>query len=241
LILVMPWRPAYALFGLVGIAIALPIFLLTPRLAPERAPVPTAAGEGSATEARSGRPQLGFRVLVAFGIADSVVRGALLVLLPFLLIAKGAAVKTAGVALTLVFIGGALGKLACASVARWIGTPTTVVLAQALTAGAIFAVLVLPLALALVALPVLGVALNGVTTVIYGSVPAYVAAERRTHALSVFYTVTIGTAALAPPFSGLLGDAVGIPGAILATGLLTLLTIPLAFWLGDERRPQPAL
>ena len=145
-------------------------------------------------------------------------RGALLVLLPFLLIAKGAAVTTAGVALTLIFIGGALGKLACASVARWIGTPATVVLAQALTAAAIFAVLVLPLALALALLPVLGVALNGVTTVIYGSVPAYVAPERRTHALSVFYTVTIGTAALAPPFSGLLGDAIGIPGAIVAIG-----------------------
>jgi predicted MFS family arabinose efflux permease len=68
-----------------------------------------------------------------------------------------------------------------------------------------------------------------------------VAPERRTHALSVFYTVTIGTAALAPPFSGLLGDVVGIPVAIVAIGVLTLLTIPLAFWLGDERRPSPAL
>jgi MFS transporter, FSR family, fosmidomycin resistance protein len=240
MLLVMPWRPAYALFGLIGIAMALPIFLLAPRLAPERA-APAASGEGPGAEAQSGRPQLGFRILFAFGIADSIVRGALLVLLPFLLIAKGAAVTTAGVALTLIFMGGALGKLACAFVARRIGTPTTVVLAQALTAAAIFAVLVLPLAPALALLPVLGVALNGVTTVIYGSVPAYVAPERRTHALSVFYTVTIGTAALAPPFSGLLGDAIGIPGAIVATGLLALLTIPLAFWLADERQPQPAL
>jgi MFS family permease len=241
MLLLMPWRPAYALLGLVGIAMALPIFLLAPRLPPERAATPAVPTEVPGTEAQGPRPQPGFRALVALGIADSIVRGALLVLLPFLLIAKGAAVTTAGVALTLIFIGGALGKLACASVARSIGTPATVVLAQALTAAAIFAVLVLPLALALVLLPALGVALNGVTTVIYGSVPAYVAPERRTHALSVFYTVTIGTAALAPPFSGLIGDITGIPGAIAATGLITLLTIPLAFWLADERQPQPAL
>jgi MFS family permease len=244
LILFMAWRPAYALFGLAGIVLALPIFLVAPRLAPERAAPQVASGEAGATatrQARGARARLGFRVLVAFGIADSVVRGALFVLLPFLLIAKGAAITTAGVALTLIFMGGAAGKLACASVARRIGTPATVVLAQALTAVGILAVLVLPLGPVLVVLPVLGIALNGVTTVIYGSVPAFVAPERRTHALSVFYTLTIGTAALAPPMSGLLGDVVGIPGAIVATAVLTVLTIPLAFWLGEEAEPAPAL
>ncbi len=241
LILFMAWRPAYALFGLVGIVMALPIYLLAPQLAPERAAPQSSAGEATGAPAGSAPARLGFRVLVAFGIADSVVRGGLLVLLPFLLIAKGAAATTAGVALTLIFIGGAVGKLACASVARRIGTPATVVLAQALAAVGIIAILLLPLTLVLAVLPVLGIALNGVTTVIYGSVPAYVAPERRTHALSVFYTVTIGTAALAPPISGLLGDVVGIPAAIVAIAVLTLLTIPLAFWLGEEPQPSPAL
>lgn len=241
LILFMPWRPAYALLGLVGIVVAIPIFLLAPRLTPERAPSQTGSREGSGTEAQNTRPRPGFRVLVAFGIADSVVRGALFVLLPFLLIAKGAAVTTAGVALTLVFLGGAVGKLACARIAGRIGTVATIVAAQALTAAGTFAVLFLPLSLALALLPVLGIALNGVTTVIYGSVPAYVAPERRTHALSVFYTVTIGSAALAPPFSGLVGDLIGIPTAIVAVALLTLMTIPLAFWLGEHRQPSPAL
>ena len=51
MLLFMPWRPAYALFGLIGIAMALPIFLLAPRLAPERAAAPAASGEGPGTEA----------------------------------------------------------------------------------------------------------------------------------------------------------------------------------------------
>jgi predicted MFS family arabinose efflux permease len=99
------------------------------------------------------------------------------------------------------------------------------------------AVLLLPLTLALVLLPLLGIALNGVTTVIYGSVPSYVAPERRARALSAFYTVTIGSAALAPPLSGLVGDFIGITGAIVVVSVLTLATIPLAFALGMKREP----
>jgi MFS family permease len=240
LILVLPWRPAYALLGLVGILLAVPIFLLTPSLPPERSAAPSPAA-GPAAEAESARSRLPFRILIALGLADSVVRGALFVLLPFLLIAKGAAVTTAGVALTLIFVGGAVGKLACAWVARAIGTVATIVVAQALTAAGAFAVLFLPLFAALALLPLLGIALNGVTTVIYGSVPAHVAPERRTHALSVFYTVTIGSAALAPPVIGLVGDLIGVPRAIALVALLTIATIPPAFWLEEGRRQLPAL
>jgi MFS family permease len=239
LFLFMPWRPAYALLGMLGIVMAIPIFMLTPRLPAER-PVPqTSISTTAGTDAGAARQRLGFWILVTLGIADSMVRGALFVLLPFLLIGKGAAVATAGLALTLVFLGGAAGKLACGWIARWMGTTAIIVVAQALTTGAIVAVLVLPLSWALALLPFLGLVLNGVTTVIYGSVPAYAAPERRTHALSMFYTVTIGSAALAPPVSGLFGDLIGIPGAIVAVSLLTITTIPLAFWLNESREHLP--
>jgi MFS family permease len=219
---------------------AVPIFLLAPRLMPEQVTPQERDGEVSQAEVRSAATRLGYRILIAFGIADSVIRGALFVLLPFLLIAKGAAVGTAGVALTLVFLGGAFGKLACAWVARRLGTVATIVVAQALTAAGTLAVLALPLGFALALLPVLGIALNGVTTVTYGSVPSYAPPERRTHALSVFYTVTIGSAALAPPFSGFMGDLLGIPAAIVAIALLTLATIPLAFGLAQGRPAERA-
>jgi predicted MFS family arabinose efflux permease len=59
----------------------------------------------------------------------------------------------------------------------------------------------------------------------------YAAPERRTHALSVFYTVALGAAAISPPLSGLVGDLIGIPSAIVVVSLLVLATIPLAFLL----------
>jgi FSR family fosmidomycin resistance protein-like MFS transporter len=137
--------------------------------------------------------------------------------------------------LTLVFVGGAAGKLACGWVARWAGTVATIVIAQIVTAAGMVAVLLLPLDIALVLLPPLGVVLNGVTTVIYGSVPDYAAPERRTHALSVFYTLTIGSAAVSPPLSGLLGDLIGISGAVIVVAVLTLASVPLAFALGKGK------
>ncbi len=238
LLLFMPWRPAYGLLGLLGIVVAIAIFILTPRLPPEPAAAHKAPTQDAGAGAPSARLRSGYRILVAFGIADSVVRGAFFVLLPFLLIDKGATVITAGLALTLVFVGGAAGKLACGWIARWIGVVATIVVAQSLTAAGMLALLLLPLDFALMLLPLLGIALNGVTTVIYGSVPSYAAPERRTHALSVFYTLTIGAAALSPPLSGLVADLIGISNAIIVVSLLTLATVPLAVMLGKERGGQ---
>jgi len=239
LILFMPWRPAYGFLGFVGIAIAVAIYMVMPRMPLEARAAKadeTAAPEprgGAAAESR--RLRFGFRILVAFGIADSVVRGAFFVMLPFLLIGKGGAVTTAGFALTLLLVGGAAGKLAFGWVGKWIGTTATIVVCQALTAAGIIAALYLPLAAAIVVLPFLGVVLNGVTTVIYGSVPEYSAPDQKTRALSIFYTITIGAAAVAPPVSGFIGDHIGIHSTIIIVAVLTLATIPLAFGLRGGR------
>jgi len=62
-------------------------------------------------------------------------------------------------------------------------------------------------------------------------VPDYAAPDRRTHALSVFYTLAIGAAAVSPPLSGLLGDLIGISNAVIVVAVLTVATVPLAFAL----------
>ena len=234
LLLILPWRPAYTLLGLVGIVAAMLIAILTPKVAPEPHPHSAELALGERGEGDTA-PWFGFRILVLFGIADSVVRGSFFVCLPFLLIGKGATVTTAGFALTLVFVGGAAGKLACGWIGNWLGNRATIAICQTLTAVGIAVVLLLPLQLTLVMLPFLGLVLNGVTTVIYGSVPNYAAPERRTHLLSVFYTISIGAAAVSPPVAGFLSDLIGIPGTIIVVSTLTLATIPFAFLLKGPR------
>jgi len=233
LILIMPWRPAYGLLGLVGIAAAAVIYLLTPRFAfgaehAETKPAGTAE-DAAVAAAETARMRIGFRALVALGIVDSITRGGFFVLLPFVLTGKGAHVSTAGFALTLVFFGGAFGKLACGWFATHFGKVFTIAMSKVLTAIGMIVILLAPFELDFVLLPILGVILNGVTTVTYGSVPDLVTPQRRTRAFSIFYTITLAFLAVAPPASGFVGDLIGIPGAVMVVAALTVATVPLAY------------
>jgi MFS transporter, FSR family, fosmidomycin resistance protein len=171
---------------------------------------------------------------------DSATRMGFLLFLPFVLTAKGASLPTIGFALTAVFLGGAAGKLVCGFVGARIGAIPTVWLTEALTAGLIVALLPLPLTPALVLLPLIGIALNGTSSVLYGSVPDLVAPERRTRAFSIFYTAAIGAGASAPVIYGLVGDRLGVPTTIVIIAALVLLTLPLSLALRAGQRRGPA-
>jgi len=77
-------------------------------------------------------------------------------------------------------------------------------------------------------LPLIGIALNGTSSVLYGSVPSLVAANWRTRALSIFYTGTIGSGAIAPRLYGAVGDAFGVFKALTLVAIMVLLALPLA-------------
>ena len=189
--------------------------------------------------AHGARPRFAFPVLLTIGMLDSATRMGFLLFLPFLLTAKGASVPIVGLALTLVFAGGAVGKLVCAFIGARIGAIPTVWLTEGLTAIAIVALLPLPLEAALLVLPLIGIALNGTSSVLYGSVPDLVAPERRARAFSIFYTGTIGAGALAPAIYGVVGDALGVSTTLLVVAAVVLLTLPLSLVLRPvlARRP----
>jgi MFS transporter, FSR family, fosmidomycin resistance protein len=229
MLLAMHWRPALAILGGIGVAMAALILAFTPRSEPLTAN--TAAPAGAADDDRSrppSPPRRAFALLLAIGIFDSSTRMGFLLFLPFVLRAKGATLQDVGLAMTLVFAGGAAGKLACTFVGARIGAIATVWLTESLTAAGILALLPLPLAPAFLLLPLIGVALNGTSSVLYGSVPDVVAADWRTRALSIFYTGTIGAGALAPVVFGRAADALGVQSALVVVAVVALLTLPLA-------------
>jgi len=140
--------------------------------------------------------------------------------------------------MTLIFTGGAAGKLACAFIGARIGAIGTVWLTEGLTAAGILLLLPLPLQGALIVLPLLGIALNGTSSVLYGSVPDLVEPHWRTRALSIFYTGTIGSGAIAPILFGRLGDLLGIWPALMLVAAFVLITLPIALLL-RRSLPQP--
>jgi MFS family permease len=221
LVTMLPWRTSLALLGAVGLAAAVAVLVLTPRYRTEAATAKTDEQKGTAG---GWGP---FYALLGIDVIDSATRMGLLTFLPLLLTAKGASLPTVGLALMLVFAGGAAGKLACAWIGARIGVVATVWLTEGLTALGILALIGLPLEFSMMVLPVIGVALNGTSSVLYGSVPLLVAPEARTRAFSIFYTLGIGSGAVAPIFYGLVGDAIGMPLTLMLIAAIVLLTLPL--------------
>ena len=235
LLAIMPWRPALWLLALLGLFAAVAVHLLVPAF--PRVAMTAAAAAPKGTRGAAGRGG-GFGLLLAIGVLDSGVRMGFLIFLPFLLQAKGADLPLVGLAFTLLFLGGAAGKFACGWLGARFGMLATVLATETGTAIAILAVLALPLAPALALLPLLGVMLNGTSSVLYGTVPELAPPGREERAFAVFYTGTIGSGALAPVLYGLLGDLAGPGWGAAAAAGTALLTCPLALLLAPKLRTR---
>jgi MFS family permease len=230
----MAWRPALWIVAGIGIVVAGLLLLLAPQPAnlrsvpePARRTNPYSSGQRPSTSP-------GFRLLFAISLIDSAARMGFLTFLPFLLQAKGATIAQIGLGLTLVFAGGAAGKLVCGYLGARLGVLATVTLTEGVTAVAILALLPMPFVPAFVLLPVIGIALNGTSSVLYGTVPELVTREARTRAFGIFYTGTAGASAVAPPIIGLFGDRFGVPATMAGVAIGVLATIPLAVILNPR-------
>jgi FSR family fosmidomycin resistance protein-like MFS transporter len=232
--LVVGWRTASAIYGVIGLAAAVAILGVLTRvttdmpeaIVDERPNTPLAAASGWGI-----RDLRGFQALTAIGMIDNATRTAFLTFLPFALIAKGSSVAGVGTALALLFAGGAVGKFACGLVAERLGVIRTVVLTEAATALGSLVLIPSPLPVSLAILPLMGVALNGTSSVLYGTVADLVTADRRSRAYGLYYTVTIMASALAPSVYGVIGDLAGVPATLVVVSALVLTTIPLCLVL----------
>lgn len=232
LLIVMPWRHALLVLALAGLAVAVGMAVSMPPAGRARHGKAVAA---TIPAAKYGR---GFRLLFAIGVLDTAVRMGLLTFLPFLLQGKGASLPASGLALSLVFIGGAAGKFICGWLGERMGMLRTVLLTEGGTAVGILAVLALPLAPTMLLLPLLGVMLNGTSSVLYGTVPELAPSGQSERAFALFYTGTIGSGALAPIVYGFLGDGFGPIVATVATAITAAAICPMAFALAP-RLQQP--
>ncbi len=170
-------------------------------------------------------------LLFSIHIADDLVRTGFLIFLPFLLRNKGADLPTIGLGLSLLFAGGAAGKLVMGWVGQKLGVVPSVLLTEIATTLLILAALPLPLDYALLLLPAVGLMLNGTSSVLYGTIPEFVSPERRTKAFAVFYTGGSVAGATGPLLFGLLGDVIGLTTALVAVSCVALTTVPMVWAL----------
>ena len=194
-------------------------------------PIPMHA-KGGESKAMAGQDRpWAYWLLFSIHIADDLVRTGFMIFLPFLLRDKGADLPTIGLGLSLLFAGGAAGKLVMGWVGDRLGVVPSVILTEVATTILILVLLPLSLPLALVLLPLVGLMLNGTSSVLYGTIPEFVSPERRTHAFAIFYTGGSVAGATGPLLAGLLGDAVGLPIALAAVSCIALTTVPMVWAL----------
>jgi FSR family fosmidomycin resistance protein-like MFS transporter len=210
---------------LVGAAVIFFALRSVAQVSPETSAAPDAGPTNGGWGIRNAR---GFSLLSTIHSIDNGSGTVFLTYLPFLLIGKGAGTELIGLALGLTFAGGATGKFVCGIVAERLGIIRTVILTEAATGLGVLVLLALPLTPALLLLPILGVALNGTSSVLYGTVAELVAPERRSRVYGVFYTIGIGSGAIAPPLFGLLSDTAGVPVTLAVLAAVVLCTLPLA-------------
>jgi len=233
------WRWAAQGIGLVVLATAVGIFFLLTSLTgvpagPQATSAADRAGDGWGI-----RNAWGFSLLSTIHGIDNGSRTVFLTYMPFLLLGKGARMDLMWLALGVTFAGGATGKFVCGHLAERWGIIRTVLVTETATGLGILLLLALPVTPALFLLPFLGIALNGTSSVLYGTVAEMVVPERRSRVYGLFYTIGIGTGALAPPLFGLLSDASGVPVTLAVLAAVILVTLPLAHLLRPAVEGKP--
>lgn len=220
---VVAWRPTVGIMGLVGLAVAVALFAVVPKH-PFVAPV-----EDRSAAKRSAHR--GFGLLLTIGALDTATRMGYLLFLPFLLQTRGGTEAMVGLGLALLFIGGALGKAACGWLGQHLGVVWSVIATEVATALLITLTLILPLAPMLAVLPLLGIVLNGTSSVLYGTVPDLAPKGDIGRGFALFYTGVTGTGGIAPIAYGAIADHSNRTVGILAAALTAVVIVPLVLAL----------
>jgi FSR family fosmidomycin resistance protein-like MFS transporter len=227
---IVTWRPAVGIMSLIGLAVAVVLLALVPRQ-------PFVAPADRRFTARAG-PGKGFGLLLSIGALDTATRMGYLLFLPFLLSTRGASGALLGLGLALLFIGGALGKAACGWLGQHLGVVWSVIATELATALLITLTLILPLAPLLVVLPLLGIVLNGTSSVLYGTVPDLAPKGDVGRGFALFYTGVLGAGGLAPIAYGALADFSTRTVGILAAALTAAAIVPLVLALKPRLHPE---
>lgn len=225
------WQIPVMAFGAIGIATAVAIFVF---VANTNAPTAPAGGGAAPAKVRGWgiRDARGFTALCMIEILDSSTRTGFLTFIAFLLIAKGIPEGWAVLAVPLVLVGGMAGKLACGFIAERLGIIRTIIITEVATGLGILATLALPGLGIMLLLPLLGVALQGTSSVLYATIGDLVDKERLPRTFALFYTLGSLCGIAAPLGYGLLGDMAGVQTSMGVIGIAVLMTVPLCAVLG---------
>jgi len=233
----VPWQVPITVFGALALACALLVLVALDATAGRSEPVKVSAAEPAAPAGWGIRNRAGFTALCLIEVIDTSVRTGFLTFIAFLMLAKNLPAGWAALSVPLILIGGMAGKLACGHLAERFGIVRTVFLTELATGVGILLMLVLPDVAAYLVLPLLGIALNGTSSVLYATIGDVIDPDRLPRAFGLFYTINSVCGLIVPLVFGYIGDAFGVQLSIAICGVLAFATLPLCFLLARALHP----
>lgn len=166
-----------------------------------------------------------FSALLSTILMDSMVQSGVLTFVAFAMIAKDVPVYAATFAAVLILIGGMFGKAACGFLADRIGVRAAFATLQSMTALGLVLLVLMSSTAAFILLPILGVVLQGTSSITYVIVNDLIHPARTARGYSLVYSTT-SLAGVAGPFVfGLIGDQYSIETAMLVMAFVAIAAI----------------
>ena len=172
-----------------------------------------------------------FGTIGSIGFIDSGIRSAALAFLPFILKDKGLVDNQIFIMLTFLLAGGALGKFLCGWLDDRYGSMFLIWATKFITAVLLAYTLFVPSALLIPLMFVLGIGLNGTSSVLYSLVSLFIPSKNRSVGYGYYYTITESGGTLAPILFGIVADIFNIRKTIMLMGLSTLVILPASLIL----------
>ena len=231
----LAWSAVVLLMGLFAISFGLVVWWLLRTNAASNCTQktqPVARNDESVTQERSSpdstwgitRPGR-FLSLSIIVFLVSIVQAAFLTFIAFILVEKGASASHAAGGVVLTLIGGTAGKLAGGLLAARVGDRHSFFIVQCMTIFGLLGVLFLPLQSVFITLPLVGVFVQGSSTVCYGAVADYADAGKTSRAYAIIYTLSSAASVAGPFFLGVMADRIHIEAVLWSLIAVTAASI----------------
>ena len=224
------WQTITLGYGLLAIAVALTIWiLLNAKIAGKLSAIKLK--EVADINSWGIKDRLGFTNLAAIVFLDSLIQDGFLVFITFVMIEKQVSSGLVAFAVAATLSGGICGKFAGGILAARIGVVRSIVLFELLTAIGIMLVFYAPGDIPFFLLPLVGVFLQGSSSITYGTVSNLVHTKQQSRGFSIIYTIANSASFVGPAIFGLIIDLLGFKVMMTIMATLVLFTLPLCYLL----------
>jgi len=223
----LAWNAVAFAYGLIAVTGGLVIFTLYRRLKAGGPPEPPPPEPGEVSAANTAiRDRKGFTALSLIVTLDTAVQDGFLIFIAFIMLEKQVPTGLAAFAVVLTLLGGVAGKFGCGFLAKRLGAVPAFVLVKIATAVGIVAVYFASPIMAFCLLPLLGIVLQGSSTITYGAVGEFTSNQKRSRGFGIIYSLASLASISAPIGFGYVGDLYGLGIAMLGMAFTVCLTLP---------------